>query len=91
VRKELRTYQRNQQLGALASLPTIAVAILIALNAIPATLPLALVFAAALVIANLFGWRLVSASSCRAHRETSTVPVTTRLLQIPTCRGPRPT
>jgi ABC-type transport system involved in multi-copper enzyme maturation permease subunit len=61
-----------QQLGALASLPTIAVAILIALNAIPATLALALVLAAVLVIANVFGWRLVSALFDRERLITST-------------------
>lgn len=50
-----------QQLSVLASLPTIAVTTLAALNIIHDTLPLAIILGAALLIANLFGWRLVSA------------------------------
>jgi ABC-2 type transport system permease protein len=51
-----------QQLGALVSLPVILVAYLIALNVIPATLALALGIAAALVVLDGLGWRLVSAA-----------------------------
>ena len=50
-----------QQLSVLASLPTIAVAVLTALNIIHATLPLGLILIAVLLIANRLGWRLVSA------------------------------
>jgi ABC-type Na+ efflux pump permease subunit len=50
-----------QQLSVLASLPTIAVTTLIALNVIHPTLPLALTLAAVLIIAGGLGWRLVSA------------------------------
>jgi ABC-2 type transport system permease protein len=50
-----------QQLGALASLPTIAVTTLIAVNAIQATPGLAFGLGAALLVADRLGWRLVSA------------------------------
>jgi ABC-type transport system involved in multi-copper enzyme maturation permease subunit len=50
-----------QQLSVLASLPTIALTTLIALNVIHATLGLALDLGAALLVANRLGWRLVSA------------------------------
>jgi ABC-type transport system involved in multi-copper enzyme maturation permease subunit len=50
-----------QQLSVLASLPTIAVTTLISLNVIHATLGLAFALGAALLIANRFGWRFVSA------------------------------
>jgi len=50
-----------QQLGALASLPSIAVTTLIAINVIHPTRALALILAAALLLANRFGWRIVSA------------------------------
>ena len=51
----------GEQLGALASLPSIAVTSLIALNAIPATLGLAVAAAAVLVVLNALGWRITSA------------------------------
>jgi ABC-2 type transport system permease protein len=50
-----------QQLGVLASLPTIAVTTLISLNVIHPSVTLALVLGVALVIANRAGWRFVSA------------------------------
>jgi ABC-2 type transport system permease protein len=50
-----------QQLGTLASLPTVAVTTLIAYDVIHATLGLALILAAALLILNGLGWRLTSA------------------------------
>jgi hypothetical protein len=50
-----------QQLGMLASLPSIAVTTLLAYNLIHATLGLALGFAAALLLGNTAGWRLTSA------------------------------
>ena len=50
-----------QQLGTLASLPSIAVTTLIAINVIHATLGLALILGAALLVANRLGWRIVSA------------------------------
>jgi len=51
-----------QQLGMLASLPTVAVTSLIAFNVIHATLGLALGGAAALVLLNGLGWRITSAT-----------------------------
>jgi ABC-type transport system involved in multi-copper enzyme maturation permease subunit len=50
-----------QQLGMLAGLPTTLVAALIAFNVIHATLGLALGLAAALVVGDGLGWRVVSA------------------------------
>lgn len=50
-----------QQLSMLASLPTIAVTTLIALNVIHATAGLAFAFGVGLLVANRLGWRLVSA------------------------------
>jgi ABC-type Na+ efflux pump permease subunit len=50
-----------QQVGTLASLPSIAVTTLTALNVIHATLTLGLVLGAALVLADIAGWRIVSA------------------------------
>lgn len=50
-----------QQLGVLASLPTIALTTLIAVNVIHPSLKLALAFGVALLVANRVGWRLVSA------------------------------
>jgi ABC-type transport system involved in multi-copper enzyme maturation permease subunit len=49
-----------QQLGMLASLPSVAVTTLIAYNLIHATLGLALGFAALLVVLDGLGWRIVS-------------------------------
>jgi ABC-type transport system involved in multi-copper enzyme maturation permease subunit len=50
-----------QQLSVLASLPTIAITTLLAINVIHPTLGLAFAFGGALVVANRVGWRLVSA------------------------------
>jgi ABC-type transport system involved in multi-copper enzyme maturation permease subunit len=50
-----------QQLGALASLPTIALTTLLAINVIHPSRTLAFALAAALLIANRLGWRVVSA------------------------------
>lgn len=50
-----------QQLAAITGLPALVVAYLIAFNAIPASLGLALGVAAALLILDGLGWRLVSA------------------------------
>lgn len=50
-----------QQLGTLASLPSVAVTTLVALDVIHATLGLALGLAAVLLIGNRVGWRVVSA------------------------------
>jgi ABC-type transport system involved in multi-copper enzyme maturation permease subunit len=49
-----------QQVGALASAPTIAVTYLIALNVIHATLGLALGLGTALLVLDGLGWRIVS-------------------------------
>jgi ABC-2 type transport system permease protein len=49
-----------QQLGVLVGLPTVAITTLISLNTIHATAGLAFALAAALLIGNRFGWRLVS-------------------------------
>ncbi len=51
-----------QQLGILASLPAVAVTSLIAFNVIPATLGLALGLAAALLLLDGLGWRIISAT-----------------------------
>jgi ABC-type transport system involved in multi-copper enzyme maturation permease subunit len=61
-----------QQLGALASLPTIVVAYLIAFNVIHATLGLGLGLAAALLVLDLLGWRIVSAAFDRERLITGT-------------------
>ncbi len=61
-----------QQLGALASLPSIAVTTLIALNVIHATLGLALGLGAALLLASRLGWRLVSTTFDRERLVTGT-------------------
>ncbi len=49
-----------QQLSVLASLPTIAVTTLIALDVIHASLRLALILGVVLVVANRLGWRVVA-------------------------------
>jgi ABC-2 type transport system permease protein len=49
-----------QQLGMLASLPSIAVTTLIALNVIHATLGVSVGLAALLLLANRVGWRMTS-------------------------------
>jgi ABC-2 type transport system permease protein len=61
-----------QQLGAVAGLPILLVAYLIAFDAIPATLGLALGVAAALLLLDGLGWRLVSAAFNRERLITST-------------------
>jgi ABC-type Na+ efflux pump permease subunit len=61
-----------QQLGVLASLPSIAVTTLIALNVIHASVGLAVVLGAALLIANRLGWRIVSAMFDRERLVTGT-------------------
>jgi ABC-type transport system involved in multi-copper enzyme maturation permease subunit len=50
-----------QQLATLASLPSVALTTLVALNVIKPSLPVALVAAAALVLLNRAGWRFASA------------------------------
>jgi ABC-type transport system involved in multi-copper enzyme maturation permease subunit len=61
-----------QQLSTLASLPSIAVTTLIAVNVIHPTLGLALILGAALLLANRLGWRLVSAMFDRERLITAT-------------------
>jgi ABC-type Na+ efflux pump permease subunit len=61
-----------QQLGVLASLPTVAMTSLIAFNVIRATLGLALGLAAVLLLANRLGWRITSAMLDRERLITST-------------------
>ena len=61
-----------QQLGALASLPSIAVTTLIALNVIHATVGLAVALGALLLVANRVGWRIVSAMFDRERLVTGT-------------------
>ena len=61
-----------QQFGMLASLPSIAVTTLIAYDVIHVTLALALGLAAALLLANSLGWRLVSAMFDRERLITPT-------------------
>ena len=61
-----------QQLASLAGLPSIAVTTLIALNVIPATLGLALVAAAALLVLNRLGWRITTAMFDRERLITRT-------------------
>jgi ABC-type transport system involved in multi-copper enzyme maturation permease subunit len=63
-----------QQLGALASLPSIAVSTLISINVIHATLELALILGAALLVGNRLGWRIVSAAFNRERLVTGTRP-----------------
>jgi ABC-type Na+ efflux pump permease subunit len=61
-----------QQVGALASLPSIAVTTLIAVKVIHATLALALGLGAALLLGNRLGWRVVSALFDRERLITGT-------------------
>jgi ABC-type transport system involved in multi-copper enzyme maturation permease subunit len=61
-----------QQLGALASLPSIAVTTLIAINVIHATLGLALGLGAALLLADRLGWQVASAMLDRERLVTGT-------------------
>jgi ABC-type transport system involved in multi-copper enzyme maturation permease subunit len=61
-----------QQLAVLASLPPVFVAVLIALNVIHATLGLALVLAAALLLGDGLGWRIMAATFDRERLVTGT-------------------
>ena len=61
-----------QQLAILASLPTVAITVLIAFKVIPATLPTALAFGAGLVILSRLGWRVTSAIFDRERLITAT-------------------
>ncbi len=61
-----------QQLAMLASLPSVAVIVLVALNDIPASLVTAAVAAAALLLLNMIGLRLVSATFDRERLITGT-------------------
>jgi ABC-type Na+ efflux pump permease subunit len=61
-----------QQLSVLASLPSIALTTLIAIDVIHATLGLALVLGAALLLAAGLGWRLTSAAFDRERLLTRT-------------------
>jgi ABC-type Na+ efflux pump permease subunit len=61
-----------QQLGALASLPTIAVTSLIAFNVIPASFATALAGAALLLVLAGLGWRITSAAFDRERLITGT-------------------
>jgi ABC-type transport system involved in multi-copper enzyme maturation permease subunit len=61
-----------QQLAAITGLPALVVAYLIAFNAIPASLGLALGVAAALLILDGLGWRIVSALFDRERLITGT-------------------
>jgi ABC-type Na+ efflux pump permease subunit len=61
-----------QQLATLASLPSIAVTTLIALDVIHPTRALALIFGIALLLANRLGWRVVSAMFDRERLITGT-------------------
>jgi len=49
-----------QQVSTLASLPPVFVAVVIALNVVPPTLPLAMGAAALLIILDVLGWRVTS-------------------------------
>ena len=61
-----------QQLAAITGLPVLLVAYLIAFNVIPATLGLALGLAAALLVLDGLGWRIVSALFDRERLITGT-------------------
>jgi ABC-type transport system involved in multi-copper enzyme maturation permease subunit len=61
-----------QQLGVLASLPTIAVTTLTSINVIHASLHLAVALGVVLLAANRVGWRIVSALFDRERLITST-------------------
>ena len=60
------------QLSLLVSLPSVAVTTLVAFNVIPATLPVALAFGAALLILARLGWRGASAIFGRERLITAT-------------------
>jgi ABC-2 type transport system permease protein len=59
-----------QQLSLLASLPTVALTTLIALDVIHPSLPLAILLGAALIVGNRLGWRVVSAAFDRERLVT---------------------
>ncbi len=61
ISTRLNDVRAAQQLAAITGLPTLVVAYLIAFGVIPASLGLALWIAAALLILDVLGWRLVSA------------------------------
>jgi ABC-type transport system involved in multi-copper enzyme maturation permease subunit len=61
-----------QQLASLASLPSVALTTLVALNVIKASLATALIAAAALLLLNRIGWRFVSATFDRERLITAT-------------------
>jgi ABC-2 type transport system permease protein len=61
-----------QQLAILASLPTVAITVLIAFKVIPANLPVALAFGAGLVVLSRLGWRVTSAIFDRERLITGT-------------------
>lgn len=61
-----------QQLGSLASLPALLVAYLVSFNVIPESFPVALAFGLALIVADVLGWRLVTALFDRDRLITST-------------------
>jgi ABC-type transport system involved in multi-copper enzyme maturation permease subunit len=61
-----------QQLGVLVSLPPVFVAVLIALNVIHATLGLGLALAAALLLGDGLGWRIMAATFDRERLVTGT-------------------
>jgi ABC-type Na+ efflux pump permease subunit len=61
-----------QQLSLLASLPSVGVTTLIAFDVIHATLGLALVLGAALLVGDGLGWRIVSATLDRERLVTGT-------------------
>lgn len=61
-----------QQLAMVASLPSVALIVLVALNVIPASLVTAVVVAAALLLLNRLGLRLVSATFDRERLITGT-------------------
>jgi ABC-type transport system involved in multi-copper enzyme maturation permease subunit len=60
------------QLSVLISLPTVAVTSLIAFNVIPATLGVAIAFAAGLLILDRLGWKMASAIFDRERLITQT-------------------
>jgi len=62
----------TQQLALLAGLPSVAVTTLLAYGVIPATIGIALVSAAVLLILNRLGWRMVSALFDRERLVAST-------------------
>lgn len=61
-----------QQLASLASLPSVALAVLVAANVITASLVTAVVAAAALLLLNRIGWQIVSATFDRERLITGT-------------------